>query len=154
MHLKHFKKILGTASTHQILIYLLLVHDLKEIFQTHFYPNFHSSPLTLLHKVNKDCLGVSFSGCSTVHLWDITSQASLPDLGFTPVLKMGIKTHMFSSFYSHSLRTHIYNLVKKWTGYFPLTLALLSSLLPLSSCLYQEQTLIDPSYVSNFVYWA
>lgn len=61
---------------------------------------------------------------------------------------------MFSSFDFNSLRIYIYNLVKKWTGYFPLNLALLSSLLPLSVCLYQEQTLIEPCYVSNFVYWA
>lgn len=156
LHLKPFKKIwmLQVLIKYSSLIYLLFVHDLEENFQTPFYSNFHSSPFMLLHKANKDCLGVSFSGCSAVHLWDISSQASLPVLGCTLVLKMGIKTHMFSSFESHSLRTYIYNLVKKGSEYFPLTLALLNSLFPLSSCQCQEQTLIEASFVSNFVYWA
>lgn len=67
-------EVLKVLIRYSFLIYLLLSHDLKEIFQTRFYANFHSSPLTLLHKANKDCLSLSFSGCSAVHLWDITSR--------------------------------------------------------------------------------
>lgn len=154
-HLKPSKDpgILQVFTRHLFLINLLLVHNLKEVFHTHFYPNFCSSPSSLLHS-NKDCLGMHFLGCSTVDLWIISSQPSLPDLGLTLVLKKEIKLISFLHLNPTVSELNIYNLVKKWTKYFPLILALLNSLWPLSFCLYQEQMLIKLCYVSNFIYWA
>ena len=133
-HIWSPQKILGyckySPDTYFLLIFSLFI-TWKRVSIPIFIPIFVHHRFILLHS-NKDCLGMHFSGCSTVDLWIISSQPSLPGLGFTLALKKEIKLISFLHLNPAVSELDIYNLVKKWTKYFPLILALLNSLLPLS----------------------
>lgn len=151
-HIWSPQKILGyckySPDTCFLLIFSLFI-NWKRISILIFIPIFvhHRSPYCIPTRIALDAFFRPF------HCWPL-SQPSLPDLGFTLVLKKEIKLIRFLHLNPTVSELNIYSLVKKWTKCFPLILALLNSLLPLSFCLYQEQTLIKPCYVSNFVYWA